>query len=84
MRTWRSPSDAMTPACAARRSISAPRRSLTRPRSPRAIQRLMSGPDLEPRILDEARAEIRDQYLDSSKAQAAPRVERRGTRWTPA
>jgi CDP-glucose 4,6-dehydratase len=33
-----------------------------------AIQRLMGRSDLEPLILDEARAEIRDQYLDSSKA----------------
>jgi CDP-glucose 4,6-dehydratase len=33
-----------------------------------AIQRLMNRPDLEPVILDKARAEIRDQYLDASKA----------------
>jgi len=32
------------------------------------IQRLMGREDLEPVILDQARAEIRDQYLDSSKA----------------
>jgi len=32
------------------------------------IQRLMGRPDLDPVILDQARAEIRDQYLDSSKA----------------
>ena len=34
------------------------------------IQRLMRREDLEPVILDQARGEIRDQYLDSSKAQA--------------
>lgn len=34
----------------------------------RTIQRLMGRPDLEPAILDQARGEIRDQYLDSSKA----------------
>lgn len=34
----------------------------------RAIQRLMDRTDLEPVILDQARSEIRDQYLDSSKA----------------
>lgn len=34
----------------------------------RAIQRLMHREDLEPVILDEARAEIRDQYLDCLKA----------------
>jgi len=33
-----------------------------------AIQRLMDRTDLEPVILDQVRAEIRDQYLDSSKA----------------
>jgi CDP-glucose 4,6-dehydratase len=33
------------------------------------IQQLMGRPDLEPVILDQARNEIRDQYLDSSKAQ---------------
>jgi CDP-glucose 4,6-dehydratase len=32
------------------------------------IQRLMGRTDLEPQILDQARAEILDQYLDSSKA----------------
>ena len=32
------------------------------------IQRLMHREDLEPAILDQARGEIRDQYLDSSKA----------------
>jgi CDP-glucose 4,6-dehydratase len=34
----------------------------------RTIQRLMRRQDLEPIILDQTRAEIRDQYLDSSKA----------------
>jgi CDP-glucose 4,6-dehydratase len=34
----------------------------------RAIQRLMNRADLEPLILDQARAEIHDQYLDTSKA----------------
>jgi CDP-glucose 4,6-dehydratase len=34
----------------------------------RLIQRLMGRTDLEPQILDQARAEILDQYLDSSKA----------------
>jgi len=34
------------------------------------IQRLMGREDLEPEILDQARAEIRDQYLDSSKARS--------------
>ena len=34
----------------------------------RLIQRLYGREDLEPRILDEARAEIKDQYLDSGKA----------------
>jgi CDP-glucose 4,6-dehydratase len=34
----------------------------------RVIQRLMGRTDLEPLILDQARAEILDQYLDSSKA----------------
>jgi CDP-glucose 4,6-dehydratase len=34
----------------------------------RAIQRLMGRTDLEPVILDQVRAEIADQYLDSSKA----------------
>src|SRR6266849_3348133 len=34
----------------------------------RMIQRLMGRPELEPVILDRARAEIRDQYLDSRKA----------------
>jgi CDP-glucose 4,6-dehydratase len=33
-----------------------------------AIQRLMGRPDLNPIIHDQARAEIRDQYLDSRKA----------------
>jgi CDP-glucose 4,6-dehydratase len=42
----------------------------------RLIQRLMARPDLEPVILDQARAEILDQYLDSSKA-------RRVLGWTP-
>ena len=32
------------------------------------IQRLMGREDLKPEILDQAKAEIRDQYLDSSKA----------------
>ena len=36
----------------------------------RAIQRLFGREDLEPLILDHARAEIKDQYLDSSKARA--------------
>ncbi len=34
----------------------------------RAVQRVMGREDLEPVILDQARAEIRDQYLDSTKA----------------
>ena len=34
----------------------------------RLIQRLMNRTDLEPLVLDQARAEILDQYLDSSKA----------------
>ena len=34
----------------------------------RAIQRLFGREDLDPLILDEARAEIKDQYLDSGKA----------------
>jgi CDP-glucose 4,6-dehydratase len=34
----------------------------------REIQRLMDREDLEPVILDQARAEIRDQYLDCTKA----------------
>jgi CDP-glucose 4,6-dehydratase len=34
----------------------------------RIIQKLMSREDLEPVILDQVRAEIRDQYLDSTKA----------------
>ena len=34
----------------------------------RAIQRLMGRMDLEPEILDNVKAEIRDQYLDSGKA----------------
>jgi CDP-glucose 4,6-dehydratase len=34
----------------------------------RAIQRLMKGEHFEPQILDQARAEICDQYLDSTKA----------------
>ena len=33
-----------------------------------AIQRAMSRTDLEPIVLDQVRAEIRDQYLDSTKA----------------
>ena len=33
------------------------------------LQRLMGRPDLEPIILNEAKAEIYDQYLDSTKAQ---------------
>ena len=36
----------------------------------RLIQRLFGREDLEPRILDQARAEIKDQYLDSRKARA--------------
>ena len=35
----------------------------------REIQRLMNRPDLEPVILNQARAEIPNQYLDSSKAE---------------
>jgi CDP-glucose 4,6-dehydratase len=35
----------------------------------REIQRLMNRPDLEPIILNQARAEIPNQYLDSSKAE---------------
>ncbi len=42
----------------------------------RLIQQLMARPDLEPLILDQARAEILDQYLDSGKA-------RRVLGWTP-
>jgi CDP-glucose 4,6-dehydratase len=34
----------------------------------RSLQRVMGRTDLEPVILDQARAEIRDQYLDSAKA----------------
>ena len=34
----------------------------------RAMQRVMERQDLEPIVLDEVRSEIRDQYLDSSKA----------------
>jgi CDP-glucose 4,6-dehydratase len=34
------------------------------------IQRLMGRTDLDPVILDQARAEIRDQYLDSTKAKS--------------
>jgi len=34
----------------------------------RTIQRLLNRPDLEPIVLNEARAEIRHQYLDSAKA----------------
>ncbi len=33
-----------------------------------AVQRAMKRPDLEPVILDQVRSEIKDQYLDSSKA----------------
>jgi hypothetical protein len=36
----------------------------------RLIQRLFGREDLEPRILDQAKAEIKDQYLDSRKARA--------------
>jgi CDP-glucose 4,6-dehydratase len=35
----------------------------------RQLQRIMDRQDLEPIILDQARAEIRDQYLDAGKAQ---------------
>jgi CDP-glucose 4,6-dehydratase len=42
----------------------------------RAIQRLYGREDLEPLILDQARAEIKDQYLDSGKARAR-------LAWTP-
>ena len=41
-----------------------------------AIQRLMDRTDLEPVVLDQVRAEIKDQYLDSSKA-------KRLLAWTP-
>jgi CDP-glucose 4,6-dehydratase len=41
-----------------------------------AIQRLMGRADLEPIILDQVRAEIKDQYLDASKA-------KRLLAWTP-
>jgi len=41
------------------------------------ILRIMERPDLEPVILDNAQGEIRDQYLDASKA-------RRILQWTPA
>jgi CDP-glucose 4,6-dehydratase len=34
----------------------------------RAIQQIMARTDLEPQILDQVKAEIRDQYLDASKA----------------
>jgi CDP-glucose 4,6-dehydratase len=34
----------------------------------RTVQRLMNRPDLEPLVLDQAKGEIRDQYLDSTKA----------------
>lgn len=34
-----------------------------------AIQRLMGREDLDPLVLDQARGEIRDQYLDSTKAE---------------
>ena len=43
----------------------------------REIQRVMGRADLEPVILDQVRAEIRDQYLDASKA-------RRVLQWKPA
>lgn len=36
----------------------------------REIQRLMKRPDLEPTILNQAKAEIPNQYLDSSKAES--------------
>ena len=36
----------------------------------KSMQRLMKRTDLEPVILDQVRAEIRDQYLDSGKAKA--------------
>jgi CDP-glucose 4,6-dehydratase len=45
-----------------------PERALTVLEITKAIQRVMKRTDLEPRILDEARAEIRDQVLDSRKA----------------
>jgi CDP-glucose 4,6-dehydratase len=35
----------------------------------REIQRLMKRPDLEPVVLNQAKAEIPNQYLDSRKAQ---------------
>jgi len=34
------------------------------------IQKLMARTDLDPKILDQADCEIRDQYLDSTKAKA--------------
>jgi CDP-glucose 4,6-dehydratase len=34
----------------------------------RLLQRIMGRTDLDPVILDQARAEIRDQYLDATKA----------------
>ena len=43
----------------------------------REIQRVIGRTDLEPVILDQVRAEIRDQYLDASKA-------RRVLQWKPA
>lgn len=42
----------------------------------RELQRILGRTDLEPKILNEARAEIRDQYLDSEKA-------RRRLDWRP-
>ena len=46
----------------------------------RSLQRIMGRTDLEPVILDQARAEIRDQYLDSAKARRLLGW-RPGTRW---
>lgn len=45
-----------------------PEKPLTVLEITRALLRLLGREDLEPVILDQARAEIRDQYLDSSKA----------------
>lgn len=46
-----------------------PEKPLTVLEITRALLRLLEREDLEPVILDAAKAEIRDQYLDSSKAQ---------------
>ncbi len=59
-------------AASARRSISAPKAASRCSRSRDEIQRLMERPDLEPIVLNQAKAEIPNQYLDSS--QGAPRA----------